>query len=410
MSRVLVTDASERAALAVIRSLGRKGIEVAAADSVGLNAGFLSKYCSDAFIYPSPLKDKTKFVKSMLRFVRDEKFDLLIPITDFTMVPIVECKDEFEDYVKVAAPSYETAIKALDKVQTIRIAEKCGVPCPRTFIIDDVKVLKEVADDFRYPLVIKPRMKVFWKRERGIILKVTPRNYAYNSRDLIDKYVKIISQLSKIHVPSDFFMIQEFIEGEAYGVEALMYRGELKAIFMHKRLREYPVTGGASTLRISIRDERLAKYAVKLLKEMNWRGVAMVEFKMNPYNGDVRLMEVNGRFWGSLSLALNAGVDFPYLMYKLNLKEDVDSCCRYKIGVMQKWLLPGDLLWLYSSIKNGKENRLRCLIKFLASLHVADDIISLNDFCPTLGAIVSVLRGFSDVVKGTKTIYGEAVV
>lgn len=410
MSRVLVTDASERAALAVIRSLGRKGIEVAAADSVGLNAGFLSKYCSDAFIYPSPLKDKTKFVKSMLRFVRDEKFDLLIPITDFTMVPIVEYKDEFEDYVKVAAPSYETAIKALDKVQTIRIAEKCGVPCPRTFIIDDVKVLKEIADDFRYPLVIKPRMKVFWKRERGIILKVTPRNYAYNSRDLIDKYVKIISQLSKIHVPSDFFMIQEFIEGEAYGVEALMYKGELKAIFMHKRLREYPVTGGASTLRISIRDERLAKYAVKLLKEMNWRGVAMVEFKMNPYNGDVRLMEVNGRFWGSLSLALNAGVDFPYLMYKLNLEENADPCCKYKIGIMQRWLLPGDLLWLYSSIKNGKENRLRCLIEFLASPYVADDIISLNDFRPTLGAIVGMLRGFSEVVKGTKTIYGEAFV
>jgi len=253
-------------------------------------------------------------------------------------------------------------------------------------------------------------MKVFWQRDRGAMLKVTPRNYAYTSRDLIDKYAEIISRLSEMDVPPNFFMVQELVEGEAYGVEALMHEGELKAIFMHKRLREYPVTGGASTLRVSTRNERLARYSVRLLKEMGWEGVAMVEFKMNPCDSNAKLMEVNGRFWGSLSLALNAGVDFPYLMYKLMLGKDVDPCCRYRVGVMQRWLLPGDLLWLYSSIRNSKEGKLKCLIKFLASSHVADDIISLNDFRPTLGAVISVLRDFSDVVKGKKTIYGEAFV
>jgi len=410
LSRVLVTDASERAALAVIRSLGRRGVKVVAADSVGFNAGFLSKYCSKAFIYPSPLKDKTKFINSMLRFVKNGDFELLIPITDLTMVPIVEHRDEFEGYVKVAAPPYEIAVKAFDKAQTVRIAEKSGIPCPRTFLIEDIETLKEVADDFRYPVVIKPRMKVFWQRDRGVMLKVTPRNYAYTSRDLIDKYAEIISRLSGMDVPPNFFMVQELVEGEAYGVEALMHEGELKAIFMHKRLREYPVTGGASTLRVSTRNERLARYSVRLLKEMGWEGVAMVEFKMNPCDSNAKLMEVNGRFWGSLSLALNAGVDFPYLMYKLMLGKDVDPCCRYRVGVMQRWLLPGDLLWLYSSVRNSKEGKLKCLIKFLASSHVADDIISLNDFRPTLGAVISVLRDFSDVVKGKKTIYGEAFV
>ena len=381
-----------------------------AADSVGFNAGFLSKYCSKAFIYPSPLKDKTKFINSMLRFVKNGDFELLIPITDLTMVPVIEHRDEFEGYVKVAAPTYDIAVKAFDKAQTVRIAEKSGIPCPRTFLIEDIETLKEVADDFRYPVVIKPRMKVFWQRDRGVMLKVTPRNYAYTSRDLIDKYAEIISRLSGMDVPPNFFMVQELVEGEAYGVEALMHEGELKAIFMHKRLREYPVTGGASTLRVSTRNERLARYSVRLLKEMGWEGVAMVEFKMNPCDSNAKLMEVNGRFWGSLSLALNAGVDFPYLMYKLMLGKDVDPCCRYRVGVMQRWLLPGDLLWLYSSVRNSKEGKLKCLIKFLASSHVANDIISLNDFRPTLGAVISVLRDFSDVVKGKKTIYGEAFV
>ncbi|MEM2915579.1 MAG: ATP-grasp domain-containing protein, partial [Candidatus Bathyarchaeia archaeon] len=325
MGKVIVTDSSERAALAVIRSLGRKNIEVLAADSKRFNAGFLSKYCSRRMIYPSPQKNKTEFVESILRLIKNEDFDLLIPITDFTMVPLLERKDEIEEYVKVAAPPYETAIKALDKAQTIKIAEEQRIPCPRTFLFEDLDHLKEVAENLKYPVVIKPRMKVFWIEDRAITLKVTPKNYAYNSADLLTKYAKITSQFNGFNIPHDFFLIQEFFEGLGYGVEVLMHNSELKAIFMHKRLREYPITGGASTLRVSVKNEKLKKYAVELLKAMNWQGVGMVEFKLDEKNGSAKLMEVNGRFWGSLQLAINAGVDFPYLLYKLIVEENVAS-------------------------------------------------------------------------------------
>ena len=411
LPKVIVTDSSERAALAVIRSLGKRGIDIVAADSIRFNAGFLSKYCSRRFIYPSPLKDKIKFVESLLRFVKSENFDLLIPITDLTMIPILERRDEFEDYVRVAAPLYKTAIKALDKARTIKIAEECGVPYPKTFLIEGgVKTLKDVASRLQYPVVIKPRMKVLWKKEQAVMLKVTPRNYAYNSKDLMDKYTKIISQFNKFDISHDFFLIQEFAEGEGYGVELLMHNLEPKAVFMHKRLREYPITGGASTLRMSVWNEKLANYAIILLRKMNWQGVAMVEFKVNSQNEDVKLMEVNGRFWGALQLALNAGVDFPYLLYRVMMEEDVVPCYNYKVGVMQRWLLPGDLLWLYCSLKNGKKSKLQCLVDFLQSSYIPDDIISLNDFSPTFGAILNALHDFSEVVRGDRTIYGEVVV
>jgi len=255
LSKVIVTDSSERAALAVIRSLGSKGVDVVATDSTKFNVGFFSKYISCGFVYPSPLKNKEKFVNAMLHFVKNGDFDLLIPITDFTMIPILEHRDEFENYVRVAVPPYETAMKALDKAQTIEIAERCGIPHPKTFLIDDIETLREIADDLHFPVVIKPRMKVFWTRERAFILKVTPRNYAFNLKDLTSKYMKITSQLGKVGVPQDFFLIQEFVDGEAYGVEVLMHNRAIKALFMHKRLREYPITGGASTLRISVMDD-----------------------------------------------------------------------------------------------------------------------------------------------------------
>jgi predicted ATP-grasp superfamily ATP-dependent carboligase len=410
MGSVLVTDASERTALAVIRSLGKRGIKVLAADTTKFNAGFLSKYCTQKVIYPSPIEDKEKFVKSLLRLVKNTRLDLLMPITDFTMIPILEQKEEFEQYVKVAAPPYEVAMKAYDKFQTISIAEKCGVPHPKTFLIDDVKTLREVASELNYPVVIKPRMKVFWNDRKAVMIKVTPINYAYNKEDLLFKYKSLMGKL-KGKVPSDFFLLQEYAKGIGVGVEVLMdYSSDLIALFMHKRLREYPVTGGASTLRVSIWNRRLVEYSIKLLKEMKWQGVAMVEFKLNEENEDANLMEVNGRFWGSLPLAINAGVDFPYLLYKMIVEKDTFTVKGYKLGLTERWLIPGDLLWLLDSLllSNGN-SKFIALKKFLFSPFMPDDIISSDDFMPTIGASVNILHYLIEVFKKKRTIYGEVL-
>lgn len=408
MPRVLVTDSSERAALAVIRSLGKKGIEVIAADSVGFNAGFFSKYSSQRFVYPSPLQCKSRFVKAMLDFVKKADVDLLIPITDFTMIPILENKDEFEGYVKVAAPPYETAVKALDKFQTVKIAEKCGVPFPKSFVPKDAEYAEEIAGIVDYPVVIKPRMKVFWNGDQAVVLKVTPRNYAYNKKDLTTKYCWMVSEFGKFGVPCDFFMVQEFAAGCSYGVELLIDKSELKAVFMHKRIREYPTTGGASTLRVSIWNRRLMDYAVNLLSEIGWQGVAMVEFKLNEQDESVKLMEVNGRFWGSLPLAINAGVDFPYILYEFMMMGKGAYKNYYKLGVAQRWLLPGDLLWMLEAFsKYGGLNKLRAVGRFLSSPFFKDDVISVDDFSPTVGAIFEVIRDLIDVIQGKRTVYGE---
>ena len=407
LPKVIITDSSERAALAVIRSLGRRNIEVVAADCSSFNTGFLSKYCNRRIVYYPPQKNKVKFVDSILRLVRNESFDLLIPITDLTLVPILERMNEIEKYVKVATPPYKTAIKALDKAQTIKIAEERGIPCPKTFFLDDPDDLKEIAENLKYPVVIKPRMKVLWIKDRAVTLKVTKRNYAYNNEDLIKKYVKITSQFHGFDIPHDFFMIQEFAEGESYGVEALMNNSELKAIFMHKRLREYPITGGSSTLRVSVNNKKLMNYAVDLLKAMDWQGVAMVEFKLDEESGVAKLIEVNGRFWGSLQLAINAGVDFPNLLYNAIVQGDAISCHGYRVGVMQRWLIPGDLLWLFASFQNGRGCKLRNFIDFLRSMPIPDDIISLSDVFPTFGVLFETMGYFFDVIKGNRTIYGE---
>jgi predicted ATP-grasp superfamily ATP-dependent carboligase len=179
---------------------------------------------------------------------------------------------------------------------------------------------------------------------------------------------------------------------------------------MHKRLREYPVTGGASTLRVSTWNKRLAEYSIKLLREMNWQGVAMVEFKLNEKNGSANLIEVNGRFWGSLPLAVNAGVDFPYLLYKVMVEKDTFAVKGYKLGLTERWLIPGDLLWLFDSLFRSYRNpKFAVLKQFLSSPLLPDDIISLDDFMPTMGVLVDALRCFIEVSQRKRTIYGEVL-
>jgi predicted ATP-grasp superfamily ATP-dependent carboligase len=410
MPSVLVTDSSERAALAVIRSLGKKGIKVIAADTASFNAGILSKYCAYKITYPSPLKNKRNFINSLLHLVKNVKIDLLIPITDFTMMPILERKEEFEEHTEVAAPSYEIAMKAYDKFQTVSVAQRCGIPHPKTFLIGNIEALREVADELNYPVVIKPRMKFFWKQEKAVMVKVTPNNYAYDKKDLLSKYMRLVNKLNEF-IPPDFFIVQEYVRGAGYGVEVLMNDSNVVALFVHKRLHEYPTTGGASTLRISTWNKKLVEYSVKLLREMNWQGVAMVEFKLNEESGEVNLMEVNGRFWGSLPLAINSGVDFPYLLYKIMVEREDIPIPKYKLGFIQRWLIPGDLLWLFDSlIKIHGNSKFEVLKQFLTFSLIPDDVLSLDDFLPTIGVLADVFRYFSEVSKGKRTIYGEVSV
>lgn len=407
MPRVLVTDASERAALAVIRSLGKKNIEVTAGDNARFNIGFFSKYCKKRVLYPPPELEKMKFTRTMLKLVRDESFDLLIPITDKAMVPIIEQKEDFEQYTKVAAPNYSTAIKALDKIETLKLAQQHGIPFPKTVFGEDIDDPNHFSKEVTYPVVIRPRMKVKWMGEKALILKVTAKNYAYTPQDFITKWKRLVSILKKVGLHEDFLMVQKFVQGEGYGVEALMHDEGPTAFFIHRRLREYPTTGGASTLRESVRDDKLEQLGIRLLQAMKWDGVAMVEFRVNTGTGEPMLIEVNGRFWGSLPLAINAGVDFPYLLYKSMIDKENFNCSEYRNGLKQRWLA-GDFLWLYSSLVNG-DGVAKSVKEFLRSSAVHDDIMTLDDIAPVCGQFLFTLNFLSEVVSGHRNLVGEVI-
>jgi len=247
---------------------------------------------------------------------------------------------------------------------------------------------------------VKPRSKTTWVNDKPIMLKVTKRNYVHDFESLAKISEEIFNKTGKMP------LIQEYIPGDGYGVEVLLNDGEVRALFMHRRLREYPITGGASTFRESVYRDDLKEYALRIMEALNWHGVAMVEFKLDKRDNTPKLMEINGRFWGSLALSIAAGVDFPYLLYKMFTEGDVEPVLEYKTEVKCRWLLPGDILWFISALKN-KKNRLNAIREFFRFKDIHYDILSREDPLPTIGAVRTMIHQSWEVVTGTRNISGE---
>lgn len=400
-----MTDAAERSALAIIRSLGSKGIEVVAADCLRLTPGGLSKYSKKVLLYPCPEKDNEEFITFMLEHIRSNKYDILIPPGDATSYLFSYHKDDFSPCVNVAVPDYGKYVKTYDKALTIKIAKEQRIRYPKTFFVREIKDVKSIAREVPYPAVVKPRSKTVWLGNKAITMKVTKRNYVNNSKELINRFTEIISNYEEL-ISMDYLpMIQEYIPGEQFGAEFIFANQEPKGIFIHKRTRSYPITGGASTLRESVKEEELKDLGIKILKALEWTGVAMVEFKIDSRNRTPKLMEVNGRFWGSLPLAISCGVDFPYLLYQMIMGKDFTPVVDYETGVRQRWLLPGDLLWFFSSLKHGNGNK--AVREFVRSFAIKDDTISIKDPLPTFGAIWVMIKYSIGVMKGSHSMSGE---
>jgi len=252
-----------------------------------------------------------------------------------------------------------------DKYRLMRLAQELRVPVPDTIFVENGRLPKDTKDVGDYPLVVKPGRSLVLVDDTWV--RTTVQHVA-NRQELEQLY----RDTPYLRMPS---LIQQRVEGEGQGIFALCDQGTPLALFAHRRLREKPPSGGISVLRESIElPKTMTDYAVKLLEKVRWHGVAMVEFKVEGDTGIPRLMEINGRFWGSLQLALDAGVNFPHLLYQLVRGERVvlpDG--GYRVGVKSRWLL-GDLDHLlvrtFKSdetlrLPSGYPSRMRCALEFM---------------------------------------------
>jgi predicted ATP-grasp superfamily ATP-dependent carboligase len=332
LKKVLVTDGDNRAALAITRSLGKSGYDVYVASENKKNLAGSSRYCVKNLSYSNPNKNPDRFRTDIVQLVIRNKIDILMPAAEMTTRECMKIKKEIKHLCKIPFQSYDSVDIAASKYDVLKLAEKLQIPIPETYYLHSYEELEDAyrfCHKIGYPIVIKAsrsRVKLA-DNEKNFSTQ-----YAYNPSDL----KHIILGSGKAFFP---LLLQERIQGSGIGIFTCYNKGEGIAYFSHRRIREKPPSGGVSVLRESITiNKELKEYAAKLLKALEWHGVAMVEFKKDVKRGGYKLMEINGRFWGSLQLAIDAGVDFPLLLARISTDQSVQPVEKYNINVRTRWL------------------------------------------------------------------------
>ena len=353
--------------LGIVRSLGRRGIPVYVIDDE-FNISHFSRYTSRSIKVPD-LHDGQKVVETALNVGR--KFDLkdwvLYPTRDETVAAFSRYRSQLAEFFRVPTPDWDSIQWAWDKRNTYCLAEKLGIPTPRTWY---PKVMSELdALEAELPLAIKPAIKEHFV-------------YATKAKawraDTLGELRERFSEALRLVGPGEA-MIQELIPGDGrqqFAYCAFFKDGKAIGSMTARRRRQHPSEfGRASTFVETIDQPLLEAYSERFLRDINYYGLAELEYKLDPRDGQYKLLDVNARTWGYHTLGQRAGVDFPYLLFSDQLGESLQTC-RARVGV--KWIrLVTDLVTGLIEIKRGNldwKGYVRSLISFdIESVFSRDD-------------------------------------
>ncbi|UCD30145.1 MAG: ATP-grasp domain-containing protein, partial [Planctomycetota bacterium] len=316
MARVIVTYGRGWNSLAIVRSLGRRGIEVFCCEEAAFAPCFFSKYCQGHFQYPSPSSEPEAFIDFMVEKVKelapggDEPY-VLMPVHKETFL-LAEHRRRLEPYIKLPVTTIENIRLTDDKGRLAKLAQDQGIRIPRTWQFDNIDDLYRRVPELPMPVFVKVR-----KAAAGVGLKKvnTPEEMVATFREFVDGYGL---------APDQYPLIQEFIPGSDYCVTTLFNQGKCVAGMTYRNIRSFPRGTGAGALRETVHNPEAEEAAVKLLTPLRWHGIAQVDFRM-PDGGPPYLIEVNPRFFGGLPQSVAANVDYPYLLYQIAVGEPLND-------------------------------------------------------------------------------------
>jgi predicted ATP-grasp superfamily ATP-dependent carboligase len=324
-----VTDGLLRKSVVACQSLGRRGVDVAVGSTTRLAPALFSRYCRQRLVYPSPIAQPDAFVAVLLDYLGRHRHDILLPSDDVTLALISRHREAFERVTHVPIPDAGQLAYGLDKARAMLLAERLGIPYPRTAFVQSPDEAQAFATQLGRQVLIKPRSS---SGGRGIV-------YPFDMASVGDAW-------GAVHARYPFPLVQECIpNGPRYDVCVVVDRqGQAVASFVQKELRHFPVRDGMSTLQESVWRPDLVERTLTLLREIGWYGLVEVEYMEHPLTGEALLLEINPRLWASVRLAVTCGVDFPYLLYQVGRGRPVMPVHDYAVGRRCRWLLPGDVL------------------------------------------------------------------
>lgn len=299
---VLISASPLPHSYACARSLSKNGVHTIVAAEDKRLPTFASRYCDEAVIIPPARGDLTAYKDALLGIAARSDVKTIVPIRPQDPYVLAKYREEFEQYVNVVVPPLDSLRTVHDRIQLAEAAEAAGVPMPETRLLDDVT-------DWNPELIVKSRF--------NLLASEYVDSYVPNESEI----VKTITHLQPGEVPDietireqmkHTPIVQEYVRSSnEYVFGALYDRGEAVATFQHRQIRGNSYTGSGGVYRETVDIPELDDAGRTLLNEIEWHGLACIEYMEDAETGEFKIAEINPRMWQSLACAVHAGADFP---------------------------------------------------------------------------------------------------
>ena len=314
--------------LGVARCFGEQKVPVFWFDSNPKQPGFLSKYCK-GFICPNPKNNEKEYIDFLLDFGKNIKEKgVLFPIADIEVSAVLKNRTKLEQYYHIPMANLDVTEKLLNKQKFNHELEKYKITHPKTFSFNDISDFKEISKQINYPCIIKPVNSVLFREEFN-----TKFFRVENNRQMLDKYTRATSKNQEV-------IVQEIIPGDAkymYGFDTYYDKKFTShGNFVFRRIREWPTYSGNGVFIENAQYPELEKITTSLINKIKYYGIVDAEFKLDPRNNKLNLIEINPRCWMQISLPYRCGINLPYIAYMDAIGKKIDAI--YPLKNNFKWL------------------------------------------------------------------------
>lgn len=396
-NRVLLLGGESRMMLPIVRSLGRRGLEVHVGWCASNEPVLRSRYVHTVHDLARWSPDSDDWLHDIQALVSRADFDLIIPATEAALVPLHHARDHLPADGRFYLLNECSFATFFDKGRTHTLAESLSIPVPKGTILRPSEPWRRRVAGWRFPLAVKP------------LCSVDPTDVRAKRFVRRAESVEELETCLAMMTQDEGVIVEEWFEGRGVGVEFLANRGQILFAFQHERLHE-TVGYGSTYRRSTALAPKLLDAVKRLLAAVDYTGVGMAEFRCDPKTGEFVLLEVNARFWGSLPLAAAAGADFPAYLYDLIVHQRRSFPSSYRTGVRCRDLL-NDARWTWRALRGrndgammsadfdgwqmNRTSRARVvadLVRMLLIFPDRTDTFSWHDPAPAAAEAMSVLR------------------
>lgn len=332
--QVILLGADSPIGLSIVRELGRHGVRVHGIGRTRASIALYSRHVHSRHRRPAgdaPLR------ALLLDLHRETGCTAIMTVAESDIVWLQAERARLAPLVPLV-PDAGAMARVLDKAQTLRAAEALGIQTPQTWLWPDLTAMERDLPDLTFPAVLK------WSHPARVGGALARLGLPREKLRYVHTAVELRQWMTSYAPVGELPLVQRHYPGQGLGQMLLLHNGEPVLRFQHLRLAEWPPEGGFSvvceSLAANANADLFAK-SIALLRALGLDGPAMVEYRYDPRTGQAVLMEVNGRFWGSLPLAYHAGAPFAWTTFALGaLGHGPTPQAPYRVGMRCRFLLP----------------------------------------------------------------------